>query len=160
MPEVTRNDAGEFVVDGACYTLVSETPAHARSRAQQCDREAQDAERVARRYEADADVATQNAGTSYEFARAHVEARDKLLAIARFLEAEQAAKPRPVTELGEIIVDAGVKFQRLPMPLRFIDNHGRVFSVEQVSQDLAHSAAGTHVAKVHLTLKAETGDQA
>ncbi|QCG77793.1 hypothetical protein QLQ77_gp47 [Gordonia phage Reyja] len=159
MPEVTRNKAGELVVDGDRYTLVSETPTHAREQAEACDSLARTYERRAQCYEADADVATQKAGEAYETARGQVGARDMFLAVARFLEAEQKAEPRPVTELGEIIVDAGVKFQRLPMPLRFIDNHGRVFSVEQVSQDLAHSAAGSHVARVHLTLKADTEAQ-
>ncbi|QXO13143.1 hypothetical protein QLQ78_gp46 [Gordonia phage Jojo24] len=159
MPEVTRNAAGEIVVDGNRFTITTETPDYARGLARQCDREAQDAETRARNHERLASTYAMRAGEAYEFARKRVAARDQWQAIIRFLEAEQAAKPRPVTELGEIIVDAGVKFQRLPLPLRFIDNHGRVFAVEQVSQDLAHSSAGSHVAKVHLTLRAETEAQ-
>ncbi|UOK18040.1 hypothetical protein QLQ75_gp46 [Gordonia phage Santhid] len=159
MPEITRNKAGEIVVDGDRCTLVSETPDHARSRAAQYDREALEVEAHARHHENEADRNRRHANEGYEAVGRRVAARDRWLAIARFLEAEQAAKPRPVTELGEIIVDAGVKFQRLPMPLRFIDNHGRVFAVEQVSQDLAHSSTGSHVARVHLTLRAETEAQ-
>lgn len=156
MPEVTRNDAGELVVDGDRYTLISETPTHAREQAEACDRDARTYERRAQCYEADADVATQKAGEAYETARGQVGARDTFLAIARFLEAEQAAKPRPVTELGALLVNAD---RNLSLPARFIDHRGRVYRIEQVSQDLAHSSTGSHVSKVHLTLRAETEAQ-